>query len=300
MTTALYQHTQKLATLRLLVDAGSFRAACARAKVSQSALSQTVTQLEAIFAQPLILRDSGSVRPTPACVALLDRIRPILLALDDLAHSFDNGATLPRLKSLDLGAYESLAISILPTLSRRLRHAFPDLVLTIRIGRSHELLRLVRKGDLCVAVTTEIDAGEGVLVIPLASDRLRLYIAAHHPWAGRGRAALGELGLGSLAPAREGHPGYYARYLRLLELPRPSVLSESFEALRALAAAGQVVAVLPERVAHRPDAPPLVELLLDQLVPEALGRHEIQLIAPKNCDEAERDYLTRELQLLFK
>src|SRR5438105_4126585 len=85
MKHSLYQHLPKIATLDLLVQTGSFRAASARAHVTQSALSQTISALEGIFGYPLLVRETGSVRPTPPCIALLERVRPILRTLDELA-----------------------------------------------------------------------------------------------------------------------------------------------------------------------------------------------------------------------
>ncbi len=299
MKRTLYQHLPKLATLDLLVETGSFKAASARAHVTQSALSQTVSTLEGIFGYPLLVRELGSVRPTPACVSLLARVKPVLRTLDDLADDVNPpDAEVPAMGSLDLGSYESLAISVLPALTRRLKAVFPALHLTIRIGRSGDLVRLVRKGELCMAVTTELDSTEGLFVLPLAEDRLGVYVAAKHPLAGRGRAALDELWLGTLSPAKEGHPRYFARYLRALKLPKPAIVSESFEALRAMAVDGAIAAVLPARVANRARGGALAEL--DLGASAKAGSHKILLISPKNCDQHESNYLATELRALFQ
>jgi DNA-binding transcriptional LysR family regulator len=127
MKHSLYQHLPKLATLDLIVEVASFRAAAARAHVTQSALSQTVSTLEEVFGQPLLIREGGSVRPTAVCIQLLERMRPVFKTMNELAGGLGHGEDLPPLASLDLGSYESLAINVLPGLSRRLRAAFPAL-----------------------------------------------------------------------------------------------------------------------------------------------------------------------------
>lgn len=299
MKRTLYQHLPKLATLDLLVEAGSFRAASARAQVTQSALSQTVSTLESIFGYPLLVRESGSVRATDACLSLLEKLRPVLRSLDDITGDVGRPkADLPALASLDLGSYESLAISVLPALTRRLKSAFPKLHLTIKIGRSGELVKLIRKGELCMAITTELDSTDGLSILPLAEDRFGVFVASDHPQVSRGREALKELWLGTLAPGKEGYPRYYARYIRALKLPKAAVVSDSFEALRAMAAEGAIAAVLPMRVANRGGDGALSELKLGAS-PKA-GSHKIVLVSPKNCDQQESDYLAAELRRLFQ
>lgn len=298
MTRTLYQQLPKLATLDLLVETGSFRAASVRAHVTQSALSQTVTALEAFFGYQLLVRENGRVRPTPSCVALLDRVRPVLRTLDELVDDAGHiSSNAPAIGSLELGSFESLAIGVLPALTLRLKAAFPALRLTIKIGRSGDLVRSIRKGELCMAVTTELDALDGLTVQPLAEDRLGVFVAAEHPLASRGARALSEMWVGTFAPGKEGYPRYFARYLRAVKLPKAAIVSESFEALRAMAAAGAIAAVLPTRVANRSGASRLVEL--DLAAGVKAGAHQIVLVSPRNCDVAESDYVASELRPLF-
>lgn len=298
MKRSLHYHLPKIATLDLLVQTGSFRAASARAHVTQSALSQAISTLEDIFGYPLLVRENGHVRPTPACMTLLDRVRPALQAINALASDTSpSKAEVPNISSLDLGSYESLAINVLPALTVRLKSIYPSLHLTVKIGRSGELIKMVRKGDLCMAITTELDSTDGLSILPLAEDRLGVFVSTEHRQAKAGRCALDDIWLGSLSPAKEGHPRYFARYLRTQKLPKPVIVSESFEALRAMAVEGAIAAVLPARVANRERGGKLTEL--DLGTGRENGRHKIQLVSPKNCDPHESEFLAAELRVLF-
>jgi DNA-binding transcriptional LysR family regulator len=294
----LYQHLPKLANLELIVESGSFKTASTRARVTQSALSQNISALENFFGYRLLIREGGTVQANQACLALLERVRPVIRTLDKLFSEINkDGSGVPEIGSLDLGTYESLAIDMLPPLTHRLKSLFPNLHLTVKISRSGELLRLVRKGELSAAITVETDAMDGLSVMPIAEDRLGVFVAAGHPLASMGRKALSEIMLGSLLPTKEGHPRYFARYLRTAGLSKPAVLSESFEALRAMSAAGAIAAILPARVAYRPKATPLCELDLGSGLRS--GGHKIVLASPRNFDRKKIAFLAGELSNLF-
>ena len=137
MNHSLHPHVHKLAVLRLLLDQGSFKAACQQAHLSQSAISQIVTQLESLFGTTLIVREQGKVLPTAAGSELVKRVRPILDSLDELAErSFISD--LPAMRWLSFGTYESIAIDILPTFTRRLWERLPNLELQLRTARSDD------------------------------------------------------------------------------------------------------------------------------------------------------------------
>jgi DNA-binding transcriptional LysR family regulator len=284
---------RKLWILDLVLRHGSLKKAALTAKVSPSAISQSLTSLEKSLGKILLIKAKGSINPTPDALVILDIVRPAFAAFDRLREL--NAAPFPKINWINFGTYESIAIDLLPGLLQSLRRKMPNLRLRLRISRTANLLNMIRKGDLCSALITEVDDLEKFYVKQVAEDRLGLYASKGQRISSYGWSAIREFGLGSLAPGPDGLPRYYTRFLRQHNLAKPSILSDSFETLRAAAAAGSVIAILPNRVAKRSDD--LIELKVGGATEKSskeTGRHKILIVSQRNCDRQEVDFLAEE------
>ncbi len=287
---------KKLWVLDLIIQSGSLKKAALQAKVSPSAISQSLSSLEESVGKPLLVRDRGAITPTQEALSILEVVRPAFEAFDRLRDL--NHAPVPKLTWLNFGTYESIAIDILPGLIHSLRKKMPHLRLGLRISRTSNLLTMVRKGELCSALITEIDDLGRFYVKDVAEDRLGLYVSSRLPIAQEGWGAIEKFGIGSLAPGKDGFPRYFAKFMKQLDSVRPFILSDSFETLRAAATAGSLVAVLPHRVAMRDDN------LLEITPPKSkafkeTGKHKICIISQSSCDPAETDFLAIEAGALL-
>ena len=295
---------KKLWILDLVLHEGSLKKAALKAKVSPSAISQTITSLEQSYGRAMLVRERGFVLPTQDAIAILEIVRPAFAAFDRLRGL--NGAPIPEIAWMNFGTYESIAITILPGLLHSLKQKLPKMRLGLRISRTASLLTMLRKGDLCSALITEVEGLDRFYVKKVADDRLGLYISNRHPISELGLTnAIAQHGLGSLAPGKDGLPQYYSKFMIRLDVAKPVILSDSFEALRAAAAAGSIVAVLPDRVAGRSDD--LIELTpsrtgskLAKGKTEDIGQHGIFVVSPRNCDRAEADFLAEEASRLME
>lgn len=290
------EQIKKLWILDLIIQSGSLKKAALQARVSPSAISQSLSSLERSVGKPLLIRDRGSITPTQDALAILAVVRPGFAAFDRLRDL--NNAPIPKMSWLNFGTYESLAVDIFPGLIHSLREKMPGLKLGLRISRTANLLTMVRKGELCSALIAEVDDLERFYVKEVAEDRLGLYVSARLPVGQLGWKALEKIGYGSLSAGKSGLPRYYSRFIRQLEPDRPTVQSDSFEALRAAAVAGAIVAVLPHRVARRADD--LIELEPSKARPfKEVGRHKICVVSQASCDAAETDFIASEARRLF-
>jgi DNA-binding transcriptional LysR family regulator len=287
---------KKLWILDLIIQTGSLKKAALHAKVSPSAISQSLSSLEQTIGKPLLVRARGSVTPTPEAVVILQTIRPAFDVFDRLKDL--NHAPVPELAWLNFGTYESIAINILPGLIRRLREKMPKMRLGLRISRTNQLLTMVRKGELCSALITEVDDLNRFYIKEVGSDRLGFFVSRHHPISKMGWDAAKTYGIGSLAPGNTGLPRYFTKFLRQIKSERPTLLSDSFETLRCAAASGVLVSVLPHRVAQRNSD--LLEIYPgDKKSSESLGVHKLLIVSPTNCDPSEADFLSHEIRLLL-
>lgn len=287
---------KKLWILDLIIQSGSLKAAAARAKISPSAVSQSLTGLEKNVGKSLVIREKGSVVPTQDALSILEIVRPAFSVFEKLSEL--GSQPVPQMSWLNFGTYESIAVDILPGLIHRLKERLPNLRLGLRIGRTGQLLTMVRKGELCSAIVTEVDDLEKFYKALVFQDRLGVYVSAKHPIGQAGSKALEKYGFGSLASGKEGLPRYYSRFMKRLGAAKPSVISESFETLRVAAASGAIAAVLPHRVAMRSDD-------LFEITPPGdaknSGTHNIFVVSQPNCDRVEADFLAQETRrLIFK
>ncbi len=287
---------KKLWILDLIIQQGSLRKAALRAKVSPSAISQSLSALENMVGKPLLIRDRGSITPTQEALSILEVVRPAFDAFDRLQAL--SHAPLPKMSWLNFGTYESIAINILPGLTRRLREKMPHLRLSLRISRTDQLISMVRKGELCSALVTETDNLERFYVKEVADDFLGFFVARKNSISELGWQAAARYGVGTISQSKDGLPRYFSKFHRQLGSIRPSIVSDSFEALRCVAVAGNIVSVLPHRVAMRDDS--LIEIFPGDKKPkEKLGHHRMLVVSQINCDRAEADYIATESQSLL-
>lgn len=284
---------KKIWLLDLIVKSGSLKSAAAKAKISPSAVSQSLAALEKNVGKSLVIRERGTVLPTEDALSLLAAVRPAFEVFDRLNERIHH--PVPALSWLNFGTYESLAVEILPGLIHSLREKMPGLKLGIRINRTGQLLTMVRKGELCSALITEVDDLSRLYAIAVGEDRLGLYVSARHGSMSAAKA-IEKLGLGSLSPSKDGLPRYYTRFLKRLGTAKPSILSESFETLRAATASGAIASVLPKRVAMR--SSDLIEIPTDGTSRDD-GTHQIYVVSQTNCDRDEADFLAAESRRLL-
>lgn len=281
---------KKLWTLDLIIQSGSLRKAALQAKVTPSAISQTLSSLERSIGKPLLVRNKGEITPTQEALSILSVVRPAFDAFEKLKNLQEVEA--PKMSWLNFGTYESIAIDVLPGLLHRLRGLMPELKLGLRISRTSNLLTMVRKGELCSALIAEVDDLDRFYSREVFEDRLGFFVSAKHPIAMRGWKAAREFGIGSLSPSKDGLPRYFMRFLKQTGSIRPAVHSDSFETLRAAAAAGVLVSVLPHRVASRQDD--LLEIFPEGGKNKDEGRHRILVVSQDTCDIEEVDFLADE------
>ncbi len=279
----MYQHVHKLWLFSLLAEHKSFKRAASHARLTQSALSQHLSALEGLLGRTLVIRSRGHLRLTDEGERLAIEIMPVLLSLDALA----SGARPEAQASikLRLGAYESVALTFLLRPLHRLTSGERDVHVQLRMARTSVLHSLVREGEVDVALL-DTQAPAPLESVPFARSRLGLYTSARHPTEGWKRKDAFKVG--TLSYGRGGHPDYFQRFLNFhhahaaaqgVEL-RTVVQSDSFETLRAMAAAGAIVAVLPEHVAQRARGD-LVELPVDGRPDDCAGNHVLYLVSRK-------------------
>lgn len=287
MSRKLYHQIHKIWLLSVLHRLGTFKDAANEARISQSALSQSLTALEEVFGKTLVIRGRGAASLTEDGLKLVEKAQPILSSIDAL--------DLPDLEEkefkgkLRLGAYESIAIDLLPGLLLEMRKKHSGLRVDLKTSRSSALVKSVRKGELEMAIVVEASPEQRIDVETLMEDELGLYVSARHGIATEAysdiQSALKKYGLGTISSGVEGLPPYYKRFLNQLNGSYQVVMSsDSFESIRSLTTTGSIIGLLPGSVANRGGGDLLKVWPDTEGVKISRGRHRICLVSRSNVD----------------
>jgi DNA-binding transcriptional LysR family regulator len=182
-----------LRTFVAIYRTGSVTDGAALRNLSQPAASQQLASLERSVGTPLFVRTPHGVDPTRRGRELYAEVADALDRLEPVLGGLDGGTALPRSPALRFGSSpEYFSYGVVPRLER------DSPALAVRFGADAELLELLHRGELDVAVTTTGPARRMFAPVALGvtgfvlvtSPGLRPPVRADDP-AGLGRALVG-------------------------------------------------------------------------------------------------------------
>ncbi|MEU8192149.1 LysR family transcriptional regulator [Microbispora amethystogenes] len=244
----------RLRVLVAVARAGTVTAAARELHYSQPSVSHHLARLEAETGAKLVQRVGRGLRLTEAGRLLAERGAEILGRLDAASAELSAHVGL-RAGRVRLAAFPSALGTFVPAAAARLAKEHPGLDLRLMEAEPPEALRLLRSGEVDVAVVFRYGGtgpeDDGVRLVPLLDDPSLLVTAA----AGNDRAA--DLAAYAEAPWIAGCERCRAHLLALCAEagfePRVSFTTDDYVAVQAMVAAGLGVAVLPRLAlsAHR-------------------------------------------------
>ena len=142
---------QQLQYFVAVAETRHFTRAADLVHVAQPSLSQQIKALERELGADLFRRARGNITLTDAGEALLPLARRILADADTARHEVQEVAQL-RSGRVRLGATPSLCTGLLPDVLRAFHDRYPGIRLMIEEGGSHDLVRLLARGALDLAL----------------------------------------------------------------------------------------------------------------------------------------------------
>jgi DNA-binding transcriptional LysR family regulator len=184
----------KLATLRAVVERGSFSAAGQALALTQPAISRQVSALERQLGTQLVRRTRQGVRPTEAGLLLVEHSQAILGRLSLAEAELADLAGLRR-GSVRLGSFFTALVYLSAELAVLLEELHPDLfrlqqqVIKDELVDRRTAFRQLRAGELDLAIVFEHSfepdpAPEGIEIVPLFTDPVRALLPTRHRLAG--------------------------------------------------------------------------------------------------------------------
>src|SRR5580658_6617655 len=141
--------TNLLRSFVAIVDTGSMLSASEQVFVTQSALSLQIKRLEEMVQRPLFSRHSRRLALTPAGESLLEYSRRILKLHDEAVTTVASGQFLGPVR---VGMVQDFADTLLAGVLARFSERHPETQIFARVAGTLELLAMLDRGSLDVAV----------------------------------------------------------------------------------------------------------------------------------------------------
>jgi DNA-binding transcriptional LysR family regulator len=267
---------RQLRYLVALAEERSFTRAAGKVLVAQPALSQQVAKLEAELGVPLVDRTTRRVVMTEAGDRLVEHARRVLKQVDVAREDLADLAGV-RSGRLTIGASQTVGAFDLLGLLAQFHRQHPAVDLSVREGLSMGLAAQLRADEVDLAFITAPGgpAVEGLELRVVSDEQLVAAVAPGHELAGRAKLRIADLQAQSVVTF--GHGATIRRRLDETAARAEVELRIAFETnqadrMRALAAAGLAIAILPRSEIERP-GPPVEAVTFD----EADFRHTVHL-----------------------
>jgi molybdate transport repressor ModE-like protein len=244
MRSELATHAEKLFYFYEIARTGSIQATARKLNTSASTLLYSVKILEGICGTPLLERSKKGVKATSAGLQLVSLGEDLLRRTQVVQEQIRmNKSSAPvRLK---VGTFSSIAIYLWPKIMKELSAA-KEVSLSITTGRSREILEMLLRRDIDIALTVESFTAGPLLKHELYDDQFSFYYyrpkLAHSKWE--------ELPLFYIPDASDASGKELRHYISQQNLNFSEHCElDSFEVIAKFIEKGYGIGILPNRVA---------------------------------------------------
>jgi DNA-binding transcriptional LysR family regulator len=244
---------KRLRVLREVAERGSFSAAADSLYVSQSAISQQISVLEAEVGVPLLLRLRSGPVLTDAGTLLVSHADAAICRLEQAERELAELSGLGT-GDLRLASFSSASATLVTRAARRFRDVHPEVRLSLTEADPEDSLPELKRGnaDLAIAYDFDLDeigADRDLVLTHLIDEEMHVALPPDHRLAGEATVRLEQLADETwLCGASEGS----CRRLTVGSCERagfkPDVAYESndYTVMQALVAAGMGVTLIPD------------------------------------------------------
>jgi DNA-binding transcriptional LysR family regulator len=221
-----------------------------RLGLSQPAVSHALSRLRHMLKDELFVRSPEGMVPTPRAEQLAE---PLHRALNDMRLALEPETFVPEETSRQfaISVNNYAAVVLVPGLMSRVVEAAPSIRLDLRPSGARDVLTMLDRGELDLAVGPFVDAGERFAVAPLLEDTFVLAMRPDHPALAERLTPDSLAGLRYLDISSSGEdPGFLDEWLAAHHLTRNVVHRAPRLSAAVILAATDMVAVLSGRLAE--------------------------------------------------
>lgn len=181
-----------------------FKKAAELSNISQSALSTAVNELEKQLGLQIFERDNKKVLITPVGKQVLAKARNIILQVEDLEHLADSQKA-PLSFPMTVGVIPTICPFLLPRVMPILNDRYPQSRLNIVEDQSEELIDMVRRGEIDMAILALPYPCDGLLTMEFWQEDFYWVALRGAENTQRNEIASNELDHCELMLLKEGH-----------------------------------------------------------------------------------------------
>ncbi len=168
----------------------SFSRAAEALQLTQPSITARIQSLEREVGEELFERGGRGVRLTDAGLAFLPHAERILQTLVEGREAIDEVRDV-QLGSLHLGSALTICTYVLPRILHAFRSQYQGVDVSIRTGRSEQVLAMLQADEVQVGLVRSLSHPE-VETVHLYDDEIVLAVNPEHPFAASGAATVEE------------------------------------------------------------------------------------------------------------
>jgi len=167
--------------LEAIYREGNLTRAGRQLKLTQPAMSHALKRLRELLKDPLFIREGANMMPTPFTRNMINDVRQALQILEVNLYENRNFDPAHTRRNFQLGFWELMESTILPSLARTLAQAAPEVSITTLRVKRREIEVELASGALDLALDIPINMSDSIRQKPLFSDRVVVVARAGHP-----------------------------------------------------------------------------------------------------------------------
>jgi len=236
----------QLEVLVAIVDTGSLTEAGERIGLTQSAVSYSLSKLEAELGVQLLERGRLGIEITPIGEDVLLHARAILVQVEVIRQKTGRARGL-AIGKLRFGCVSHVSPQLLTGILRSFQTDYPDIDIVIFEGKPVELMAWLREG--IVDIATVLIPEHFPVSSPLARDQIHAMVSSRHRLAAQNSVSLAELARESLIAPQEQYEMITALpQMQSVSLPRLRYAVSGYQTIFAMVRENMGISLMPGKV----------------------------------------------------
>jgi len=138
-------------------------------KLSQSAISMSIKELESILGRPVFDRINKKLVLNEVGRAFYKEIDPIYKKLADIEYEFKNSENKGMIR---VGASTTIVDYLMPTIICSYMSSYPDVKITLKEGNTKEIANMIKEGSIDIGFVEGFVSDEDIIKEKIAVDEL--------------------------------------------------------------------------------------------------------------------------------
>jgi DNA-binding transcriptional LysR family regulator len=157
-----------------VVKSGHLTNVAKEMKLSQSAISMSIKELENILGRPVFDRINKKLVLNEVGRAIHKEIDPILKKLTDIEYEFKNSENKGMIR---VGASTTIVDYLMPSIICSYMSSYPDVKITLKEGNTKEITQMIQDGSIDVGFVEGFVSGSDIIKEKIGIDELLVVTA---------------------------------------------------------------------------------------------------------------------------